>query len=1243
MSSSPKPHMESPLSPPGEGEMPALISSYDWSATPLGPAGAWSPALRTMVRILLANRFPMLLWWGPEYISIYNDAYRPVLGRKHPSALGQPVREVWSEIWHILQPLIDTPFQGGPATWNEDYEFPINRSGFTEETHFTIAYSPVPDETVGGGIGGVLATVHEITEKVVGQRRVSILRDLGARASDSETAEEACSAAAATLGLHPKDIPFALIYLCEPGKHPHLAASSGLAPDSDMLCQTIALDDPNALWPLGLAQSSNELIVLDGLSSRFEKIPDGPWSDPPQSAAIIPMHSGVGHTPGFLVAGISSRLALDEAYKDFLELATSQIGTTIANAQAYEHERLRAEALAELDRAKTAFFSNVSHEFRTPLTLMLGPMEELLRKSDSLFPAQRERLEMAHRNSLRLLRLVNSLLDFSRIEAGRMSASFEPVDLAALTANLASNFRSLMEAAHLELRVACEPMPEPVFVDRSLWEKVVLNLLSNAFKFTFEGSVTVRVTAENGWAILAISDTGTGIPAPELPHIFERFHRVEGASGRTYEGSGIGLALIQELVKLHGGSIDVESQLGQGSLFRVSIPFGSAHLPKEQVRTQLASSAQPAEAFLGEAATWLAPADSASPVPGASSARQRILLADDNADMRSYVSQALGGDYEVIAVSSGEHALRAAREQRPHLILTDVMMPGLDGFGLMNALRSDSSLRDVPIIMISARAGEEARIEGISQGADDYITKPFNAIELLSRVRTTLNLQLMRRAAEDDRLFRATQFETLINQAPLGVYIVGADFRIRHVNPIAQLAFDIPDLIGRDFGEVLHLLAPKDYADDTVQIFRRTLETGESYVAPERLAQRFNNNRSRYFEWRVDRIMLADGRFGLVCYFHDISALVLARKAIAASAERLTLAVEGAGMGTWDVDLATGEAVWSARHFAMLGYSPTPNANPRLEMWRARLHPDDLALVDQRIQEALFNGGRYISDHRILRADTGELRWLSEFGSVVRNQAGQPVRFVGISFDNTARNRAEQEQARTAERLRRANTDLEQFAYSASHDLQEPLRGVRVYSELLALRLEGKLSASERECLDQVCESAERMEILLRDLSSYIEAWGIERDVPQPADAQACLTAALANLGAILKDTGARVDHGPLPPLHVDPTRLQQIFQNIIGNGIKYRSPDAAPQIHIRAERDGSMWRFAVRDNGIGISREFHAQIFGLFKRLHTRQRYPGSGIGLALCARIVEQYRGRIWVESAPGEGATFYFTLPA
>src|SRR5580698_4182107 len=310
------------------GEMGELVSSLDWSATPLGAPESWSPALRTVVRILLANRFPQLLWWGPEYVSIYNDAYRPILGRKHPWGLGKPVRDCWSEIWDILKPLIDTPFNGGPATWSEDIELQINRAGFIEETHFTVAYSAVPDETAPHGIGGVLATVHEITDKVVGQRRITVLRDLGSRTAEARTPEEACVISSAMLGPHIKDIPFALLYVADAsGTQARIAASCGVDEGVDIRPPVIHLDDSgseSSSWPLALARRTGKMQVVRELSSRFVAVPPGPWPFPPQCAAILPIRSHVAnHTAGFLIAGLSSRLQFDEGYQNFLELATT--------------------------------------------------------------------------------------------------------------------------------------------------------------------------------------------------------------------------------------------------------------------------------------------------------------------------------------------------------------------------------------------------------------------------------------------------------------------------------------------------------------------------------------------------------------------------------------------------------------------------------------------------------------------------------------------------------------------------------------------------------------------------------------------------------------------------------------------------------------------------------------------------------------------------------------------------------
>jgi len=749
----------------GNGEMAERIRQFDWSKTPLGPATGWSAALRTTIGLMLANRFPMLLWWGPDYICIYNDAYISILGGKHP-ALGLLVRECWSEIWDILKPLIDTPFSGGASTWIEDLDLCMKRSGFNEETHFTVAYSPVPDPAVSGGIGGVLAHAHEISQKVVAERRVAILRDLGVETAES-TAEETCRVAAQALARHGRDVPFALLYLIDPDRrHARLAGAAGIEQGKTASPPVVPLDPSAAVapWPLADAFRSQQIVEVTDLSSRFIGMPVGPWAEPPHTAVVVPLRSNKAHELfGFLVGGVSARLKFDDRNRSFYELAGSQIATAIAKARAYEEERKRAEALAEIDRAKTTFFSNVSHEFRTPLTLMLGPLEELKREfglsTSALSVPHYQQIDLVHRNGLRLLKLVNTLLDFSRMEAGRVQALYEPVDLGSFTAELASVFRSAIETAGLTLSVDCPSLTAPVYVDRDMWEKIVLNLISNAFKFTFDGEIEIALGQTATHAELTVRDTGTGIPADALPRIFERFHRVPGAQGRSHEGSGIGLALVQELVQLHAGQVTVESSYGKGSTFRVSLPLGSSHLPQEHVgaKSSQVSTALGALPFLEEALHWLPDAQRIEErvtgdlqgLPETSSGKKaRILLADDNADMRAYVGRLLHTRYEVEAVADGEAALEAVARATPDLVLTDIMMPRLDGIQLLAKLRSDPRTSTIPIILLSARAGEESRVEGMRVGADDYLIKPFSALELLARVEAHVKMARFRKESE---------------------------------------------------------------------------------------------------------------------------------------------------------------------------------------------------------------------------------------------------------------------------------------------------------------------------------------------------------------------------------------------------------------------------------------------------------------------------------------------------------------
>lgn len=891
------------------GEMGALLSRVDWATTPLGPVGGWSHALRTMVGLLLRNRFPLLLWWGPQFVQIYNDAYRPIPGAKHPRSLGQPAAECWAEIWHIIGPMIEAPYRGEPATWSDDLPLLIDRRGFMEETHFKVAYSPVPDESVRSGIGGVLATVAETTEEVYARRQLATLRDLAGQVANAKTAVQACQTASRTMEANPKDIPCALFYLLDAkGKEANLVSSSGFAPYGTgvMPPTSYAVDDETQPWPVGRVLRERCAAVA---SVQAGKLPCGAWDEAPRQVVILPLAAPEQpHAYGVVIVAASPHRELNDPYLSFLDLAAEHVSSAIRNARSYQQERERAEKLAEIDRVKTAFFSNVSHEFRTPLTLMLAPIEDMR----SQVPRNRDegaRIELLHRNALRLLKLVNTLLDFSRIEEGRTAAVYEPTDLSALTIDLASSFRSAVERAGMALAVDCPSLAEPFYVDHDMWEKIVLNLLSNAFKFTFEGTITVRLREVQGGAELEVADTGIGIEEKNLPRIFERFHRVEGARSRSHEGSGIGLALVQELVRLHGGELRVQSQLGEGTSFFVRILAGTAHLPDDRLRASrtLQPTAIGAEAYVQEALRWLSgPADSVPPFAASraeSEPRERILVVDDNADMRDYLRRLLRERWDVETRNDGRAALESIRRSQPDLVLTDVMMPGLDGFGLLGALRSDASTRTIPVIMLSARAGEDASSEGLKAGADDYLIKPFTARELFVRIAARL---MAVKVARESSVQRANLYRAFM-QAPFPVAIFrGPEHVVELANDATLRAWgEGPNVIGWPLLAARPEIRDQPFAELLDVVYR----TGTTHQGREQLARLptgpAGELQDRYFDFVYAPISDARGGVeGIMGCSFEVTEQVRAQTLLTTAQERLEELAERERAARFDAEEA---------------------------------------------------------------------------------------------------------------------------------------------------------------------------------------------------------------------------------------------------------------------------------------------------------------------------------------------------
>jgi PAS domain S-box-containing protein len=832
-------------------ELRSLVEQFDWSSTAVGPPAGWSQSLRTALGICLSSRFPMIIFWGRELVQFYNDAYVPILGARHPRALGQRAEDCWPDIWSSVGPMLRGVLETGEATWSENLLLPIERNGKPAECYFTFSYSPISDE---GGIAGIFCAVTETTEIVLRER----------------------------------------------------------------------------------------------------------------------------------------------------------------------HVRERAEALAELDTAKTQFFNNVSHEFRTPLTLMLGPLETLAVAVDR---EQLPLVDIARRNALRLLKLVNTLLDFSRIESGRHEATFASTDLGPMTRELASLFQSSLENAGLELIVDTD-LRQPVFVDRAMWEKIVLNLLSNALKFTLQGSIRLELSARGGAAELSVSDTGVGIAAEELPRIFERFQQVRQTRSRSYEGSGIGLALVQELVQIHHGTIDVESEIGRGTTFRVRLPFGAEHLDATQIAQDADNGhVRSIDQFVAELdATIGSPRLESSAPRGALSLAQRarILLADDNRDLREYIAQTLSPAHSVVTVENGKAALAAARAGSFDLILSDVMMPEMDGFELLAAIRSDERLASLPFIFVSARAGEDSAIDGLRHGADDYLVKPFTNDQLIARVDAVLRAarrhedhyrELSSRRwfeRQGDSATNDVAFRAFANQLPIPIWQQDVFGAISFTNTAWHHLLRLPrDPVSHTAEAWQRIVHPEDFGG-MINLMTTAIPSRAPYKVTYRL--RASDGDSRSYRWyeanavpQFDERGDFKGWIGSIIDVHDAYLREEAERTLRHEANKALSEFRALAEGVSHIvytHRADGSFEWANQRWYELTELPEDIAL-NIEGWRQVVPAGDLEAALATIERALASGESYEIEcrYKSVNAPDSAYRWYLFRAVPLRDESGTILRWAGAGMD----------------------------------------------------------------------------------------------------------------------------------------------------------------------------------------------------------------------------------------------------
>lgn len=784
------------------GEMGERIRKYDWASTALGPVAGWSQAFRTALRLCMGSRFAGCIYWGPDHILLYNNAHISNLGPKHPWALGQPFSQIWPEVYDTIEVLMHRCLTRGETCGRNDQFLLLSHSDPAQEIYSSFSYEPLINEL--GQIEAVYATIVNTSQRVISERRLRTLQNLGSSDRHARSPEAALAAAAAVVAMNPHDVPFAAMYLWDGNRHKaRLCAVANTQAGMSGSPRAICLGDPGILSDLAALSGGKRIESCDSLG-ELQPLPTGAWAVQPTRIVLLPLSASTSGAPdGFIIAGTNPHAQFDQEYLLFFQMLADQITGSLAESHVSQQEGARVKALAEIDHAKTTFFNNVSHELRTPLTLLLGPLEETLQGiGGPLTQEQQHSLAIVRRSGLQLLKLVSALLDFARIEGDRLHASFEPVNLAAVTAQLASLFDWVARKAGIDFKVDCEELGELVYVDREMWEKIVLNLLSNAFKFTLRGQICVSLRRREAAVELSVRDTGVGIPRHELARIFERFHRVEDSRGLRREGAGIGLALVKELVNQHGGTSVARSSPGEGSTFSVSIPLGNAHLPQQNVRavpaeeSERAGASTCADLYVEQASRWMDASGTGSTqresVERLAASSKRVVLADDNADMREYVGRVLSEHFEVEAVPDGELALQAAHRNLPDLIVADVMMPGLDGLELLRELRASEDTRAIPVILLSARAGEEAKIEGLEGGADDYLVKPFSARELLARANSAIKLsQIRARVAQHEERVRIARdlHDTLLQSVQGMCFLLEAGLGRLQSDPQAATGF----------------------------------------------------------------------------------------------------------------------------------------------------------------------------------------------------------------------------------------------------------------------------------------------------------------------------------------------------------------------------------------------------------------------------------------------------------------------
>lgn len=639
--------------------MGARIRAYDWTSTPLGPPGEWPQALKTSVRLLLSTGHPMFIWWGPELIQFYNDAYSRSIGpERHPSALGQRGRECWAEIWDLIGPQIEHVMAGRGYTWDENRLVPITRYGKREEVYWTYSYGPIDEPSAPNGVGGVLVICTETTAQILAERSL-------------KTAEERWRSL-----FH--QTPGFVAILTGPNHVVEFANARylELVGERDVIGKPIRDALPEV-------EAQGFAALLDRVYASGEP------------------HLGIG-TPATLMleSGQTTTVYLDFIYQPIRGVNGEVTGIFVSGHDVTPRV-IASEQQRDEDRRKDEFLAMLGHELRNPLAAIQNA-SELLTYGLETRAQTREVGELLGRQVAHLGRLVDDLLDVSRITQGRIELKRDHVELGAAIRDAIETVQPLIVAK--DHQVVTTESPEPLYVDadRARIVQALANVLGNAAKYTGpRGVICVRWGREGPTAVIEIEDNGVGIPPALLPRVFDLFVQGDRSVDRSQGGLGIGLSVVRRLVEMHGGTVTAASEgvAGRGSTFTIRLPLVDTPGTKE------------------------------APLPRGNPDSQRVLVVDDNVDAADSLAILLNmSGHETKAAYDGSQALEVARSFAPNVVLLDIGLPGMDGYETAARLRAEHGA--IAIVAVTGY-GSAADVERArSAGFDAHITKPVAFDEL---------------------------------------------------------------------------------------------------------------------------------------------------------------------------------------------------------------------------------------------------------------------------------------------------------------------------------------------------------------------------------------------------------------------------------------------------------------------------------------------------------------------------------